>query len=537
VFVKIPRATGMDIDGSGRLYVASWRGGSAIGFEGPNVGFIARVNPKGHKPAPPPDLSNADLSALVGHLAAPQSVTRLHAQWEIMRRGRSPEATKALLALASDKSATFEARVAAIFTLTQLDGKDAQTAIGNFAGDATIREFVLRALTDRKQAATGLDTKLFVHALEDESPRVRAQALISLGRLNDRSVAKRIIPLTARPKGSTMPTKRPLQDQPDPDRVVPHLAVRALVALGATDACLEALDGPHWHGALWAMRSMHDPKAVEGLIKKLSTAGSPELRRGILATLVRLYHREADYTGSWWGIRPDSTGPYWDRVPWQMSKRIGSVVTTAALDGDPATLAFLKAELARHKVALPGLPGVADTALLEKENPIVLPKADPKNADQVGNMSYEAVVQRTLSVKGDAEKGQVVFRAQSCIACHTTADGQLPKGPHLVEIGKRYKAEELLESILKPSAKIAQGYETYRFELRDGRTLSGFVVGERADAIVIREATGVQRELIRTNIEDRVMLKTSAMPEGLVSNLTPAQLADLLAYLQSLDAR
>ena len=61
------------------------------------------------------------------------------------------------------------------------------------------------------------------------------------------------------------------------------------------------------------MRYMHDPKAVEGLIKKLGTARSPELRRGILATLIRLYHREADYEGSWWGIRPDSTGPYYDR--------------------------------------------------------------------------------------------------------------------------------------------------------------------------------------------------------------------------------
>jgi putative heme-binding domain-containing protein len=377
---------------------------------------------------------------------------------------------------------------------------------------------------------------LFVAALGDESLRVRAQALISLGRLNDPSVAKSIIPLTVRPKGSTMPARRPLQDQPDADRVIPHLAVRALVALNASDACLEALDGPHWQGALWAMRSMHNAKTVDGLIKKLAAARTVELRRGILATLIRLYHREADYTGSWWGIRPDSTGPYYDRVQWQMSKRIGNVVTAAALDGDPATLAFLKTQLARHKVALPGLPGASDTAVQEKENPIVLPVADPKNPDQIGNMSYEIAVKRTLAVKGNVQKGEMLFKSQSCIACHTTADGQLPKGPHLVEIGKRSKADELLESILKPSAKIVQGYETYLFRLRDGRTMTGFVVGERADAVVIREATGVQREITRTNIERRTMLKTSAMPDGLAGNLTPAELADLLAYLQSLEA-
>src|SRR5581483_10362956 len=115
--------------------------------------------------------------------------------------------------------------------------------------------------------------------------------------------------------------------------VLPHLAVRALVSLQAVDACLAALDGPHRDGALWALRYMHDKRAVEGLIRKLSTAYSPELRQGILSTLIRLYHREADYQGTWWGIRPDSTGPYFDPQEWEMSPRIASVLMNAVLDG------------------------------------------------------------------------------------------------------------------------------------------------------------------------------------------------------------
>ena len=51
-----------------------------------------------------------------------------------------------------------------------------------------------------------------------------------------------------------------------------------------------------------------------------------------------------------------------------------------------------------------------------------------------------------------------------------------------MDIGKRYKPDELVESILKPSAKLAQGYETYRFATADGRVFTGFVVSERADA-------------------------------------------------------
>src|SRR5262249_61687952 len=178
-------------------------------------------------------------------------------------------------------------------TLKQLDGKDSPPALLKLAGDPVVREFALRALTDRTKELKGLDARPFVAALADASPRVRAQALISLARLGDVSVARSILPLTARPKGSVMPAKKPQHAQPDPGRVLPHLAVRALVALGAADACLEALDGPHASGALWALRYMHDSKAVEGLIRKLGTVRSTQLRRGILATLVRLYHREA----------------------------------------------------------------------------------------------------------------------------------------------------------------------------------------------------------------------------------------------------
>ncbi|HEX4611534.1 MAG TPA: hypothetical protein VH092_25290, partial [Urbifossiella sp.] len=174
------------------------------------------------------------------------------------------------------------------------------------------------------------------------------------------------------------------------------------------------------------MRSMHGSKTVEGLVRKLGTARPPELRRGILSTLTRLYHREADSRGTWWGVRADSTGPYYDRAEWEMSKRIGAVLTTAARDGDPDAGAFVRAEPGRHKVALAGLPGVGVAAKIEPENPLVLPKADPKNPRP-----------------GGTQHGAPRCSRRSRASCHTTADGQTPKGPHLVEIGKRSKADEL----------------------------------------------------------------------------------------------
>jgi putative heme-binding domain-containing protein len=141
---------------------------------------------------------------------------------------------------------------------------------------------------------------------------------------------------------------------------------------------------------------------------------------------------------------------------------------------------------------------------------------------------------QALKLTGKVENGQKLFVSQSCVKCHTTANGQRPKGPHLVDIGKRYKPQELLESVLKPSAKIAQGFDTYGFVTTSGKIVSGFVTSESAENIEVRQATGVPLVLVKTDIEERVKQTKSMMPDGLISNLTPAQLADLLAYLQSL---
>jgi putative membrane-bound dehydrogenase-like protein len=538
VFLTIPRATGMDKGSDGRLFVASWRGGEASVYVGPQVGFIACITPPGLEPTMPLNLRAADLPRLIAGLSGGDAASCFNCQRELIRRGKAPETSRALVELASDPAKPADARAAALFALKQLDGAGSHAALRKLAGDAAVREFALRALADRKREMDRADSGLFVSALSDSSPRVQAQAIIALARLGDVTAAPAMIPLTSRPAGSSMPINKPVHAQPDPERTVPHLAMRALIALHAVDACLNAIDGPHREGALRALKSMHEPLAVEGIIKKLATAHSPEVRQALLATLVRLHYREADYDGSWWGIRPDTTTPYYDPREWECSKRIASVLKAAVVDGDATTVGLLRRELARHQVLLEGLP--AETAGYsgansEEEIRVKLVQADPKNPDQIGNMAYEAVARRVLAAKGNAERGKAIFTAQACRACHTDADGQAPKGPHLVDIGRRSSAADLVESILRPSAKIAQGYEAYSFAMADGRVISGFVVGEAAATVRIRKSSGALHELKRVDIEERRRQETSAMPEGIAAALTPAQLADLVAYLQSLD--
>ncbi len=537
VFLSVPRTTGMDIGPDGRLYVASWRGGEASVYVGPQVGFVACVCPPGWKSSPVVDPRTLRLDELVEGLCGPNAVSRFFCQRALVGRGRNTQTTMMLESLVLNPDKPLAGRVAALFALKDLNGEESHATLAALTRIADLREFALKALADRKSQLRGVSSALFRNALADPSPRVRAQALIGLGRLGAVDAAPRILPLTSRPDGSAPSTVRPVHAQPDPDRAVPHLAVRTLVALHAIDACLSAIDGPYRSGALQALRSMHDVKTVDGLSKKLDAARTTVAKREILATLVRLYHREADYDGSWWGIRPDTTGPYFDPRDWEGTAQIAGVLRKALRDCDASTAEFLRNELARRRVQIEGISaGVATRSSTESEKRVLLAKPDPRNPNQIGNLAYEEAARRVLASRGDPARGKALFTAHSCQVCHTDAEGQTPKGPHLVDIGKRSTAAELVESILKPGAKIAQGYESYHFALSDGRVYSGFVVSEGPRTVLVRESSGIERTLERGQIEARRRQESSIMPEGIAAALTPEALADLVAYLQSLDS-
>ncbi|HYV39849.1 MAG TPA: PVC-type heme-binding CxxCH protein [Gemmataceae bacterium] len=160
-----------------------------------------------------------------------------------------------------------------------------------------------------------------------------------------------------------------------------------------------------------------------------------------------------------------------------------------------------------------------------------------KKGPTVGSLSYEDAVAAVLQEKGDATRGSRLFIKQGCILCHTISPLDTPKGPHLEDIGSKQKREELLESILKPSAKLAQGYESWIFTLTDGKMVTGFVVRETGDAIEVRNVGGISMLIPNADIDTRVRSEVSIMPEGLASNLTVQEFSSLIAYLESLRSK
>ena len=153
---------------------------------------------------------------------------------------------------------------------------------------------------------------------------------------------------------------------------------------------------------------------------------------------------------------------------------------------------------------------------------------------RVGRLPVEEVITAVEKSRGEVKRGQQLFTELSCVACHTVRADEPPKGPFLGKTAATLKRRELVESILLPSKVIAEGYSTYQFALSDGRSLEGFIVKETKEAVTVRTAAAEEHTIAVKDIEERKKADKSLMPEGLAANLTVADLASLVEYLQSL---
>jgi putative membrane-bound dehydrogenase-like protein len=141
-----------------------------------------------------------------------------------------------------------------------------------------------------------------------------------------------------------------------------------------------------------------------------------------------------------------------------------------------------------------------------------------------------------LVQESDPNRGIQVFQSQkaACTACHKAAHVGGVIGPHLQGIGKRRAPSDLVESILFPSASLVQSYEPWIVITADGRTLTGVLLEDRPDEIVLSGGVDKTFRLPRSAIEEMSRGEKSIMPDGLDKTLTDQELADLIAYLKSL---
>jgi putative heme-binding domain-containing protein len=146
-------------------------------------------------------------------------------------------------------------------------------------------------------------------------------------------------------------------------------------------------------------------------------------------------------------------------------------------------------------------------------------------------------VERLVRMRGDVAQGKRVFDTTgTCANCHQVSGQGKQVGPDLTEIGSKLSREALFESILYPSAGISHSYETYVLALTTGNIVSGILVSETPQAVIIRTDDAITRTFARGEIEQMRQQPVSLMPADLQKTMSTDDLADVVAYMETLRA-
>ena len=132
-----------------------------------------------------------------------------------------------------------------------------------------------------------------------------------------------------------------------------------------------------------------------------------------------------------------------------------------------------------------------------------------------------------------AERGKLLFKSSGCGQCHRIEDELAGIGPNLTGVAARLKPAEILESIISPSAKIAEKYAATIIVTTEGRIVQGRIQSETDDAVVLRghESFAEPQTILKSDIEERVLSKLSTMPKSTINHLERDEVMDLLAYV------
>jgi putative heme-binding domain-containing protein len=132
---------------------------------------------------------------------------------------------------------------------------------------------------------------------------------------------------------------------------------------------------------------------------------------------------------------------------------------------------------------------------------------------------------------GDAKSGIRVYN-QVCARCHKLFGSGGELGMDLTN-ANRADRTYLLTQIVDPSVFIRKEYMSYEVHTRSGRVLFGLIGEQDTASVTLIDADYGKTRVQRSDIASMVESNVSIMPEGLLDKLTPQQLRDLFAYLQS----
>ena len=166
-------------------------------------------------------------------------------------------------------------------------------------------------------------------------------------------------------------------------------------------------------------------------------------------------------------------------------------------------------------------------AALERNAPSDEP-AGPSDSD------IQRLAKETLQ-RGDPRRGETVYRRPelACVTCHAIGGAGGKVGPDFTSIGASAQPDYLVESVFYPNRKIKEGFHSIIVQTRDEQELSGLLLRETPQELILRDVTGKDISVAKNNIKSQA-LGASLMPSGLIDNLPEQERLDLFRFLSEL---
>ena len=294
-------------------------------------------------------------------------------------------------------------------------------------------------------------------------------------------------------------------------------AARAAVRERLDDNCPTVRQAAATSAALW-----RDQLAAPALLTLLND-DSPQLQRAAAEALGR--------------IGDPATAGALLRAPVAQAGRFGFHAVAHALyelnqpDRLTPDAEGMAGELSRTAAAMLDLPSPAVAPAL----PLITPAARPDPEQLADHARRLDELERELA-QGDPARGAAIYHGElaACALCHAIGGEGGTFGPDLTRVGEIRSGRDLLEAVIYPSASFVRAYEPLLVETTDGATQFGMITDQTAEAITLATSPATTVSIPRDDITAWHEAPVSMMPTGFESVLSPQQLADLVAFLATL---
>jgi len=134
------------------------------------------------------------------------------------------------------------------------------------------------------------------------------------------------------------------------------------------------------------------------------------------------------------------------------------------------------------------------------------------------------------------EQGKLMFAAGRCNLCHMVRGEGGAIGPDLTQLGTRFSAKDMLESIIEPNKTVSDQYAATVFTMKDGTSILGRLISENGSSYSVSQnpfAPETLREVPKADVVSTKYSYISTMYPGLINGMNEDELRDLIAYLMA----